>query len=124
MTGDLIESTHTQSPPREPVSHVQNISENEILTYDIFANSWKLLKVNSQKSQLRLMFGSDGLETEGSTSPGPGFSKKVNFPSTENQSRAPASCGMVTDVTEPAAPSGIAQSTARAVPVELGEVGK
>lgn len=70
------------------------------------------------------MFGSAELETEGSTSPGPGFNKNVNLSSTENQSRAPANCGMVTVVVEPAAPRGIAQSTAKAVPVELGEVGK
>ena len=81
------------------------------------------LKVNSQKSQDRLMFGSDGLVTDGSTSAGPGLRRKVKVPSTENQIRLPARWGTVTVVVLPGAPRGMAQSWVRAEPVEEGDVG-
>ena len=81
------------------------------------------LKVNSQKSQERLMLGSEGLVTDGSTSAGPGLRRKVNVPSTENQIRLPARWGTVTVVVLPGAPRGMAQSWLRAEPVEEGDVG-
>ena len=81
------------------------------------------LKVNSQKSQDKLIFGSVGLVTEGSTSAGPGLRRKVKVPSTENQMRLPAKWGTVTVVVLPGAPRGIAQSRLRAEPVEEGDVG-
>ena len=81
------------------------------------------LKVNSQKSQDSLMFGSEGLVTDGSTSAGPGLRRKVKVPSTENQIRPPARWGTVTVVVLPGAPRGIAQPWLRAEPVEEGDVG-
>ena len=69
------------------------------------------------------MFGSEGLVTEGSTRAGPGLSKKVSVLSTENQMRLPARWGTVTVTVLPGAPNGIAQSSARAAPVDDGEVG-
>lgn len=53
------------------------------------------LKVNSQKEKLVLMFGSDWLKTDGSTSAGPGFRKNCNGAPWENQMRPPAMCGVV-----------------------------
>lgn len=81
------------------------------------------LKVNSQKSQDKSMFGSDGLVTEGSTSAGPGLRRKVSVPPTENQTRLPARWGTVTVVVVPGAPRGMAQSWLRAEPVAEGDVG-
>lgn len=81
------------------------------------------LKVNSQKSQDILVFGSEGLLTDGSTSAGPGLRRKVRVPSTENQIRLPARWGTVTVVVVPGAPRGMAQSWLRAEPVEEGDVG-
>ena len=46
--------------------------------------------MNSQKPQDKLMFGSDGLVTDGSTRAGPGLRKKVRVLSTENHIRPPA----------------------------------
>lgn len=63
------------------------------------------LKVNSQKSQDKFVFGSEGLVTDGSTSAGPGLRRKVKVPSTENQIRLPARWGTVTVVVLPGAPT-------------------
>ena len=70
-----------------------------------------------------LIFGSEGLVTEGSTRAGPGLSKKVRVLSTENQMRLPARWGIVTATVLPGAPNGIAQFLARAAPVDDGEAG-
>ena len=70
------------------------------------------------------MLGSDELVTDGSTSPGPGFSRKVIGVPMENHSRAPASCGTVIVIGEPPeAFSGIAQSTASGLPAADGDAG-
>ena len=74
-------------------------------------------------TQLVLMFGSEGLVTEGSTRAGPGLSKKVRVLSIENQMRLPARWGTVTVTVLPGGPNRIAQSSARAAPVDDGEVG-
>lgn len=58
-------------------------------TYEVLTKSLAALKVNSQKSQDRFLFGSDRLVTDGSTSEGPGLRRKVKVPSTENQIRPP-----------------------------------
>lgn len=63
------------------------------------------------------------LLTEGSTRPGPGLRRNVRVSLTENQIRAPASCGIVTVVDEPGAPSGMLQLTANDWPSEEGEEG-
>ena len=89
----------------------------------MLTKSSAVLKVNSQKSQDRLMFGSEGLVTDGSTRAGPGLRRKVSVPSTENQIRLPARWGTVTVVVLPGAPRGMAQSWLRAEPVEEGDVG-
>lgn len=90
----------------------------------MFANNCWALKVNSQKSQLILMLGSEGFDTEGSTSPGPGLRRNVKVLFTENHSLAPASWGIVIFLTDPGTPRGMAQFWAKAVPVEVGDVGK
>ena len=59
-------------------------------TYEMLTKSSAALKVNSQKPQDRLMFGSEGLVTDGSTRAGPGLRKKVRVLSTENHIRLPA----------------------------------
>ncbi len=80
--------------------------------------------MNSQKSHGRPMLGSDGLLTDGSTSPGPGLSRNVSGVPMENQSRAPASCGtVIVTGAPPDAFSGMAQSTASGVPAADGEDG-
>ena len=76
------------------------------------------------KSHCWLMFGSDGLVTEGSTRAGPGLSVNVSGVPIENQMRAPARCGMVIDVAAPPdAFSGMEQSAASGLPVADGEEG-
>ena len=70
-----------------------------------------------------LIFGSEVLLTDGSTRPGPGLSRKVRGLLTENQIRAPASCGMVTILVFPGAPRAMAQLTAKGLPFEEGEAG-
>src|ERR1700722_3643189 len=69
--------------------------------------------------------GSDELVTDGSTSPGPGFSRKVIGVPTENHSRAPASCGtVIVTGAPPEAFSGIAQSAPSGLPTAGGDAGK
>src|SRR5580692_10389086 len=93
-------------------------------THEMFMNSWVELYVNSQKSQARLMLGSEGLETDGSTSAGPGLSRNVIGVPMENHSLAPASCGTVIVTGDPpGAFSGMAQFTASGDPVPDGEDG-
>ena len=93
-------------------------------TYVMLAYNCASFKVNSQNPKFTFAFGSPGLRTEGSTRPGPGFSKKVNLLSMDIQSLAPANCGTVTHTVFPGGPSGIAQSTSRGEPTLLTSFGK
>jgi len=63
------------------------------------------------------------LKTEGSTRPGPGFSRKVRGWLIENQIRPPAMCGIVAVTVEPGAPRGMEMLAPRGWPVEEGEAG-
>lgn len=89
----------------------------------MLAKSWELLSVNSQNPQFVSMLGSVPFVTEGSTSAGPGLSRKVRGLSTENQILPPAIWGIMTVMVLPGLPSGIAQSRARAEPMAGGDVG-
>lgn len=71
-----------------------------------------------------LILGSEGFDTDGSTSPGPGFSRNVKVLSTENHNLAPASWGIVIVLLDPTAPRGMEQFSAKGCPVEVGDVGK
>ena len=57
-------------------------------TIEMLANRPAALKVNSAKSHWMPMLGSDGLVTDGSTSAGPGLSRKVTGVPIENHTRA------------------------------------
>lgn len=74
----------------EVLVRVREIGRQTKSTYEMLTKIWAALKVNSQKSQDRFMFGSDGLVTDGVTRAGPGLRKKVSVPLTENQIRLPA----------------------------------
>ncbi len=80
--------------------------------------------MNSQKPHSTLMFGSDGFDTDGSTSAGPGLSRNVSGAPIENQIRPPARCGMVIRrAPAPDAFSGMAQSAPSGAPVDDGDAG-
>jgi hypothetical protein len=70
------------------------------------------------------IFGSEGFVTDGSTSPGPGFRRKIKGLLIENQMRPADILGIVAIVVEPSGPRRIVQSTARGVWTPDGEAGK
>ncbi len=65
--------------------------------------------------------GSEGFETDGSTSPGPGLRRKTSGVFMEKKMRAEESLGIVAVVTEPGAPRRIAQSTPRGLRTPGGD---